>query len=305
MTRRCLLPLLLVAQIIGTSIAVVRHGDFRAESNLRVQSNYSMFTFSHVIGNSTMFNFMRREIGVQQPTEVQQPNPSKVNKAFWVIFTMVFGICGCDRCFMGQICFGVVKGFTLGGFLIWHFLDYVVCLFSALKKEEEIHVVGYDVVFEENSIQTAYYAALIIFIWHMLSNIHPIASAQRQRNLQAEQQAELARNISTDGEDDKGLDVPRRHQSLAYMPTMLTKGLRKAGLVQEKPTIPELLASFDAMDKNGDGQLDHDEIKAALGAMGVSDETVDEMIKDADTDGDGKISKNEFLINLTQKNGNK
>jgi len=98
---------------------------------------------------------------------------------------------------------------------------------------------------------------------------------------------------------DADLDVPRRHQSLAYIPSMFTKGLRKAGIVTEKPTIPELIAAFQKIDKDGDGQLDREEIKAAMAEMGADDDAVDEMIKAADTDGDGKISKDEFLISMT------
>jgi len=70
--------------------------------------------------------------------------------------------------------------------------------------------------------------------------------------------------------------------------------------VTEKPTTPELLALFANMDKDGDGQLDREEVKEGLSAMGVSDEDADAMIKSADTDGDGKISKNEWLINFHQ-----
>jgi len=70
--------------------------------------------------------------------------------------------------------------------------------------------------------------------------------------------------------------------------------------VTEKPTTPELLALFAKMDKDGDGQLDREEIKEGLSAMGVSDEDADAMIKSADTDGDGKISKNEWLVNFHQ-----
>merc|ERR1719326_1335850 len=101
----------------------------------------------------------------------------------------------------------------------------------------------------------------------------------------------MAANAAQSGpqkNEEASLDVPRRHQSLAYIPTRLTAGLRKAGMVTEHPTIPELIALFDQLDKDGDGQLDRDEIQQGLSAMGVTEENVDEMIKSADTDGDGK-----------------
>merc|ERR1719456_539227 len=112
--------------------------------------------------------------------------------------------------------------------------------------------------------------------------------AVQQQQQEAMMQAMAAMNqpqsAPQSGSEDASLDIPRRHQSLAYIPTRLTAGLRKAGLVTEKPTIPELIALFDKLDKDGDGQLDHEEIKEALSAMGASDDVVDEMIKSADTD---------------------
>merc|ERR1712072_285774 len=89
---------------------------------------------------------------------------------------------------------------------------------------------------------------------------------------------------------------PMHHQPLAYISTPFTKVLRKAGIVTAKPTIPELIAAFDKMDLDGSGDLDHNEVKAGLAAMGASNDSVEEFMKIADTDRNGKISKNEFLI---------
>merc|ERR1719401_2519654 len=96
-------------------------------------------------------------------------------------------------------------------------------------------------------------------------------------------------------------DIPVHQHSLAFMPTGLTRRLRQAGLVTEKPTVPELIAVFQRMDKDGNGQLDREELKEALASMGTDTEQMDELIKEADTDGDGKLSLPEFLNAMTKK----
>jgi len=292
MTKYCILALLLAAQSEG---AVVRQVTSHSESNLRVQSN-STFTFSQKLWNNAITSLMVNEI------EMTKKDPPKVNKAAYVVFAMMFGVCGCDRCFMGQICLGTCKGLTLGGFLIWHLVDYFVALVCALTKAKELHMVGYSAVFEEKSIDLAFYLSIVFLVLQAIQQFNNAQNIKAQRELQQQQMDALMASIpKQDDGSQAASDIPKRHQSLAYMPTALTKGLRKAGLVTEKPTVPELIACFDKIDKNGDGQLDHDEIKEGLAAMGASDEAIDEMIKTADKDGDGKISKDEFLINMMQQ----
>ena len=55
--------------------------------------------------------------------------------------------------------------------------------------------------------------------------------------------------------------------------------------------LAELRKAFDVMDANKDGVVTKEELKNLLKGLGedVTDEVVDEMIKVADTNGDGKI----------------
>lgn len=289
MSQSYLLVLLLVAQSTPSSGAVVR------QANLRVHSNSSMMaTFSESVWHNPITNLMQREI------EMTKAAPPKVNKVFYVIFAMIFGCCGCDRCFMGQVCLGCVKGLTLGGLIVWHIVDYFVCFGHAISKSKDINMLGYHAVFDEKTIAEAFWFALFLFLWNIYSNWSQAHSIREMNKLQMEQQEALQALLAENGQtEDASLDVPKRHQSLAYIPSVFTKGLRKAGLVTEKPTVPELIAAFQKIDKDGDGQLDREEIREALAEMGAGDDAVEEMIKSADTDGDGKISKDEFLISMT------
>lgn len=291
MAKLCSIFLFLALQCYTTSGAFVRTklGD---EMHLRAQSN------------ATSFSFWNNAIGrrIQHEIEMQE-KPQKANKLVYAIMTMLFGMCGCDRCYMGQYCFGVMKGFTLGGFLVWQMIDYIICVVNCLSKDKSIKSLGYNHVFEKDSINTAYYTAAVLLLLQLIQQIVNCMNMKKQMEIQQQQQEALiaAMGQMSQNTADPDLDIPKREQSLAYMPTMLTSTLRKAGMVSEKPTIPEMIALFDKLDKDGDGQLDHDEIKEGMAAMGVSEETVNEMIKSADTDGDGKLSKDEWLIAMAEQ----
>ena len=68
--------------------------------------------------------------------------------------------------------------------------------------------------------------------------------------------------------------------------------------------ISELRKAFDVMDANKDGVVTKDELKTLLSGLGedVTDEVVDEMIKIADENGDGKIQFEEFCKAATSGN---
>ena len=54
----------------------------------------------------------------------------------------------------------------------------------------------------------------------------------------------------------------------------------------------ELRDSFRVFDKNGDGFISAAELRQVMTALGekLSDEEVDEMIREADIDGDGRVN---------------
>ena len=66
--------------------------------------------------------------------------------------------------------------------------------------------------------------------------------------------------------------------------------------------VNELKQAFSAMDTNGDGQVTKEELKALLQQLGeaVDDAVIDEMIKIADVNGDGKVDFNEFVKAATE-----
>eukprot|EP00930_Biecheleria_cincta_P005560 TRINITY_DN106490_c0_g1_i1.p2 TRINITY_DN106490_c0_g1~~TRINITY_DN106490_c0_g1_i1.p2 ORF type:complete len:110 (-),score=8.96 TRINITY_DN106490_c0_g1_i1:52-381(-) len=58
------------------------------------------------------------------------------------------GACGVDRCYMGQVTLGIVKGLTCGGCCVWTCLDWVVITITMLSWSTSLNVVGYHANFE-------------------------------------------------------------------------------------------------------------------------------------------------------------
>ena len=71
-----------------------------------------------------------------------------------------------------------------------------------------------------------------------------------------------------------------------------------------KDQIDELKKAFQVMDSNGDGVVTKEELSNLLKGLGedVTNDIVDEMIKIADENGDGKIQFEEFCKAATEGN---
>ncbi|KAF7265734.1 hypothetical protein GWI33_020817 [Rhynchophorus ferrugineus] len=66
----------------------------------------------------------------------------------------------------------------------------------------------------------------------------------------------------------------------------------------------ELKEAFRVFDKNNDGLISNIELRHVMTSLGerLSEEEVDDMIKEADLDGDGQVNYEEFVGILTSKN---
>ncbi|XP_017786669.1 PREDICTED: calmodulin-beta-like isoform X2 [Nicrophorus vespilloides] len=65
----------------------------------------------------------------------------------------------------------------------------------------------------------------------------------------------------------------------------------------------ELREAFRVFDKNNDGLISSNELRHVMTSLGerLSEEEVDDMIKEADLDGDGQVNYDEFVTILTSK----
>jgi len=66
---------------------------------------------------------------------------------------------------------------------------------------------------------------------------------------------------------------------------------------KEGDTEEDLIDAFKVFDKDGNGFISAVELRHVMTSLGekLSDEEVDEMIKEADTDNDGQINYHEFV----------
>jgi len=71
--------------------------------------------------------------------------------------------------------------------------------------------------------------------------------------------------------------------------------------IKEQEEVNQLIEMFEVFDRNGDGLLSKDEIKNLFDSINeeISDEILEEFIKEADLDNDGKINFQEFVNLLT------
>ncbi|KAG2232007.1 hypothetical protein INT48_004817 [Thamnidium elegans] len=76
----------------------------------------------------------------------------------------------------------------------------------------------------------------------------------------------------------------------------LTKKKKKKRMSGAADTEDDLLDAFKVFDKDNDGYITPDELRQVMKQLGqkLSEQEVDEMIKEADADSDGKIDYKEF-----------
>lgn len=79
---------------------------------------------------------------------------------------------------------------------------------------------------------------------------------------------------------------------------MMSKKLKEADCEEE------LREAFRVFDKNNDGLISSNELRHVMTSLGerLSEEEVDDMIKEADLDGDGQVNYEEFVTILTARN---
>ncbi|RKP28621.1 calmodulin [Metschnikowia bicuspidata] len=104
-------------------------------------------------------------------------------------------------------------------------------------------------------------------------------------------ESELADMINeVDANSDGSIDFPE-------FLTMMAKKMKDTDLDAE------IAEAFKVFDRNGDGRISAAELRHVLTSIGekLSDEDVDQMIREADTNNDGEIDIQEFTQLLASK----
>lgn len=278
MTTCLSLVLVLLSCSCGNAVVNRQHGARAApESNL-----------THMLANRTAYAAIRQELEY----ELRMTEVVDVDKTVYVALCMLLGLFGCDRCFMGQVCFGIVKGITGGGLFVWAVVDYIVCVGNALQRKSEIHSVGYHVAFKPGTVQPAFYMATAILVvqWGMLiiyGLLRILGVCCRVKSAE-----KMATSLVRMGSSVSQITV-------TAMPAPIKKALRKRFRLGVSPTQEDMVDLFESIDQNSDGKIDKDELKRALENSDVADEVIDNFMKEAAGKGeDGKLTQQEFLTSF-------
>mmetsp|Transcript_123846 Transcript_123846/g.194257 ORF Transcript_123846/g.194257 Transcript_123846/m.194257 type:complete len:169 (-) Transcript_123846:65-571(-) len=142
---------------------------------LRVQQR-SQGTLMQIIQNNTMVNAVRQEL--EYELRIQSDARPIKSKIAFVLLAMLVGICGVDRCFVGQVCVGITKALTLGGCGVWCLIDYAVVVVNAFSKSPKIDTF-FGVRFDEDTVQAALIIAIILFTIQCLATFYCCCSCFR------------------------------------------------------------------------------------------------------------------------------
>jgi len=100
-----------------------------------------------------------------QQHELYEEAPVKNKVVLLVLSGCGLGILGIDRCYMGAVWLGIIKGFTLGSLGLWALIDFVAVLVNCLRRAERIDFLGFKADWHgKDQIWVACYAAIAFLL---------------------------------------------------------------------------------------------------------------------------------------------
>eukprot|EP00929_Paragymnodinium_shiwhaense_P065859 TRINITY_DN32999_c0_g1_i1.p1 TRINITY_DN32999_c0_g1~~TRINITY_DN32999_c0_g1_i1.p1 ORF type:complete len:192 (-),score=29.16 TRINITY_DN32999_c0_g1_i1:85-660(-) len=90
------------------------------------------------------------------------------------------GLCGIDRCYMGNTCCGIVKFLSLGGCGIWVFIDMIIILINCFEKKTFIDSLGFQAQWKEDDMDTPYYLAIFTVVMSLLQSVASAHQASKK-----------------------------------------------------------------------------------------------------------------------------
>jgi len=145
------------------------HGKEEGPSPKTVKELQPAAVQEHVGSNSSWPFLFERSISAQLEYELA-PNTMPVkNKILLVIIEgLAFGMCGVDRCYMGQTCLGILKGVTFGGLGLWALIDYLIVMYNCLMSSPDVQLFGFNATFVDGSIKPAFWIALAFIVFKLI-----------------------------------------------------------------------------------------------------------------------------------------
>lgn len=213
--------------------------------------------------NSTLLGWAQAELEYELHMG-QDPHNAKIrNKASLAIVSLLgLGFCGVDRCCMGQIFIGFMKGMSFGGLFLWFLIDYVVIMVNCLFWSRHLNSAAWYTTFQKSSVLPAFLIVLIVLILKLLCACH-----KPQRN----------------------------------MVTIIAL-CRRRGLISMRPKAFEMREMFARAHSNEDGFIDMGELNKAMVDLGrpLTDTEIGIINEKVGKDGDGNLKIDDLVDLLSE-----
>jgi len=133
-----------VASLLSSSLAPIQD-----EHQSKTVEELQPAAVQEKVGSNSSWPFLfERSMSAQLEYELAPTTMPVKNKILLVLIEgFALGICGIDRCYMGQTCLGIIKGLTLGGLGLWALVDYVIVMYNCLASMPNVQGFGFNASF--------------------------------------------------------------------------------------------------------------------------------------------------------------
>lgn len=114
----------------------------------------------HSITNQTLSLVDTRPSG---EFELHGTHAKKSKLILLFIEVFLLGLCGLDRCYIGQFYIGMAKGATFGGLGVWAILDFIAVIVNCLGRYSHMgNFLGFQATFSRGSIEIAFILVMML-----------------------------------------------------------------------------------------------------------------------------------------------
>lgn len=151
------------------SVTQVLSGSTSSQMTLNMTSDSNASYNMDARTFQTVLTSAHSEIMYELDLHGERKAGTKSKVALAVLNGLCLGLCGIDRCYLGQPCIGTIKALTFGGLGFWMIIDYIIILVNCFQQTESINVFGMHAIFntENNEVTTAFYLSILFLVFQL------------------------------------------------------------------------------------------------------------------------------------------